>query len=139
MRITGKTPLSGVQGRSSKKRVGGDGSSFQPDMGEEESSAGAIVGGTSIQGMDALLALQEVPANNYQKSEATKRGHNLLDGLESLRADLLAGHLSEDKLEALAKSVEERVESGDPKVDEIIGEIELRVKVELAKLGRFFG
>lgn len=139
MRITGKNPISGVQGRSSKKRVGGDGASFQPDMGEEAGSAGPVSGGTSIQGLDALLALQEVPPKNSGTSEAARRGHSLLDGLESLRADLLGGHVSEDRLEALAQEVAKQVDSGDPKVDAVIREIELRVRVELAKLGRFDG
>ena len=139
MRITGKNPISGVQGRSSKKRVGGDGSSFAPDMGEEVGSAGPVSGGTSIQGLDALLALQEVLPNNPKISQAARRGHSLLDGLESLKADLLGGHISEGRLEALAQEVENQLDSGDRRVDEVIREIELRVKVELAKLGRFEG
>ncbi|EFO30768.1 flagellar assembly regulator FliX [Roseibium sp. TrichSKD4] len=137
MRITGKNPISGVQGRGGKKKVGGDGATFQPDMGDGASSAGAVTGGTSIQGMDALLSLQEVLPRNEQHSQATRRGHSLLDGLEALRAELLGGLVPEDKLEALANEVENRIESGDPQIDGVIDEIELRVKVELAKLGRF--
>ncbi len=87
--------------------------------------------------MDALLALQEVDDRAERRSRATKHGHNLLDTLESVRADLLAGHVSEDRLELLARQVSKRQSSGDPEVDSVLEEIELRVKVELAKLGRF--
>ncbi len=54
-----------------------------------------------------------------------------------IRADLLAGHVSEDRLEQLSLTVSKRQSSGDPEVDSVLEEIELRVKVELAKLGRF--
>jgi len=54
-----------------------------------------------------------------------------------VRADLLAGVISEDRLEALASQVANRQSSGDEQIDSVLDEIELRVKVELAKLGRF--
>lgn len=137
MRITGQKPISGVQGRGGKRRVGSDGGFFEPDMGSEPSASGSLTAGGSIQGMDALLALQELTDEPDRRSKAARRGHSLLDRLEELKADLLAGVVSADKLESLALQVEGTVESGDPKVDGVIKEIELRVKVELAKLGRF--
>ncbi|MBO6755865.1 MAG: flagellar assembly protein FliX [Roseibium sp.] len=139
MRITGNNPVTGVQGRVPKKRASGDTGTFQPDVGDEAVAAGPVSGGTAIHGMDALLALQEVQDRGNQLSAAARHGHALLDGLEALRADLLGGRVPEDKLEALAKAVEEQAESGDLQVDEVLREIELRVKVELAKLGRFSG
>jgi hypothetical protein len=137
MRITGNKPLSGVQGRGAKKRTSSDNGVFTPELGDESPQTGALSSGSAIQGMDALLALQEVGEKPDRKSRATLRGHALLDGLELIRADLLAGHVSEERLEGLAKEVSERESSGDPEVDSVLDEIELRVKVELAKLGRF--
>ncbi|MEW4458493.1 flagellar assembly protein FliX [Roseibium algicola] len=137
MRITGNKPISGVQGRGAKKSVSSNGDQFAPDLGGEVSQSSQTAGGASIQGMDALLALQEVDDRAERRSRATKHGHNLLDTLESVRADLLAGHVSEDRLELLARQVSKRQSSGDPDVDSVLEEIELRVKVELAKLGRF--
>ena len=61
----------------------------------------------------------------------------MLDELESVRADLLAGVVSEERLEVLASQVSNRQTSGDERIDSVLEEIELRVKVELAKLGRF--
>ncbi|GGB37352.1 hypothetical protein GCM10011316_06840 [Roseibium aquae] len=137
MRITGNKPLSGVHSRGGKKKVDGEGVAFQPDPGGDGASAPAVSSSSAIQGMDALLALQEMRLETDQRQVATQRGHTLLDNLEALRAELLGGIVSEDRLASLAKSVEDRVESGDPQVDGVIREIELRVKVELAKLGRF--
>lgn len=137
MRITGNKPLSGVRGKDAKKKTSSSGSVFIPDSGEETSQSESLSAGSGVQSMDALLALQEIRDEPDRRSKAARRGHSLLDGLEAMRADLLAGHISEERLESLAHEVAKEGKSGDPKVDEVIDEIELRVKVELAKLGRF--
>ncbi len=137
MRITGNKPINGVQGRSAKKKASAGDGMFAPDMGSDIVQSSQTAGGSAIQGMDALLALQELDERAERRSRATRHGHTLLDTLESVRADLLAGFVSEDRLELLAKTVSERPDSGDPQVDLVLEEIELRVKVELAKLGRF--
>lgn len=138
MRITGNKPLSGVQGRGAKKRSA-SGGEFTPDMGgaSDLPQTNETAGGAGIQGIDALLALQEVDERSDRRKKAARHGHSLLDSLEMIRADLLAGQVSEDRLEHLAATVSNRQTSGDPKVDAVLEEIELRVKVELAKLGRF--
>ncbi len=137
MRITGNKPITGVQGRGAKKKASSGSDPFAPDMGGEVSASPQTAGGGAIQGMDALLALQEVDERAERRSKAARHGHTLLDTLETVRADLLAGHVSEDRLELLAQQVSKRQSSGDQDVDSVLGEIELRVKVELAKLGRF--
>ncbi|MEJ8475412.1 flagellar assembly protein FliX [Roseibium algae] len=137
MRITGQKPVSGVQGRGSKKRSGSAGDAFAPDMGEESAPMAATTNSGGIQSMDALLSLQEVDEEPERRRKATRHGHTLLDGLEAIQADLLGGAVSADRLEALAHQVSTQVESGDPEVDSILREVELRVKVELAKVGRF--
>lgn len=137
MRITGQKPTTGVQGKGVKKSGGSSGSSFRPEFGDEAASSSETTSSSGIQGMDALLALQEVGGDEQKRRKAMQHGNTLLDSLEDLRADLLAGRLSEDKLEVLASHVSQVVESGDDRVDGVLQEIELRVKVELAKLGRF--
>lgn len=137
MRITGNKPITGVQGRGAKKRTPSDAGAFTPDLGEDSTQTSSVSTGAAIQGIDALLALQEVHDEPDQRDLATRRGHSMLDALEAMRADLLAGQVSEDRLEQLAREVSDRQPSGDPEVDSVIEEIELRVKVELAKLGRF--
>lgn len=138
MRITGNKPLTGVQGRGAKKRSA-SGGEFTPDLGgaSDLPQTNETVGGAGIQGIDALLALQEVDERSERRRKAARHGHTLLDSLEAVRTDLLAGRVSEDRLEHLAATVSKRQTSGDDQVDAVLAEIELRVKVELAKLGRF--
>lgn len=138
MRITGNKPVAGVKGRDTKKRAAG-GEQFTPDLGlgDNIAQAGETAGGAGIQGIDSLLALQEVDGQSERRKRAAKHGHSLLDGLEDVKIDLLAGQVSEERLEQLALNVETRLPSGDPEVEAVLDEIELRVKVELAKLGRF--
>lgn len=137
MRITSNKPITGVQGKGAKKKASAGADQFAPDMGAEVAHSSQTAGGAAIQGMDALLALQEVDERAERRSRATRHGHSLLDTLESVKTDLLAGQVSEDRLELLASQVASRPPSGDQQIDSVLEEIELRVKVELAKLGRF--
>jgi hypothetical protein len=137
MRITSNKPISGVQGKGARKKAAAGSEQFTPDMGGEVTQSSQTAGGGAIQGMDALLALQEVDERAERRSRAARHGHKLLDSLEAVKTDLLAGQVSEDRLELLATEVSNRQSSGDEQVDEVLEEIELRVKVELAKLGRF--
>lgn len=137
MRITGNKPVTGVQGKGARKQTGSSGETFVPDLGGEVTQSSQTAGGMAIQGMDALLALQEVDEQAERRSRAARHGHSMLDELESVRADLLAGVVSEERLEVLASQVSNRQTSGDERIDSVLEEIELRVKVELAKLGRF--
>lgn len=91
-------------------------------------------------GIDALLALQSVEDPALKKRKAIKRGNALLDTLETVKADLLLGRVSEGRLNqllALVTSARERQASGG--LDAVLDDIELRARVELAKFGRYPG
>ena len=86
--------------------------------------ASAVTEGTS------LLAAQEVGADETER----RRGHAVLDHLEELRLGLLAGGLSRRSLERLGALVAaERARAVDPRLAQVLDEIDLRAKVELAK------
>ena len=58
-----------------------------------------------------------------------------LDRLEDIRQGLLVGAISKPRLEELAGTIKETRESAlDPVMSDILDEIELRAKIELAKL-----
>lgn len=86
--------------------------------------------------IDALVALQayDDPAERRRRSVA--HGRRALDMLDSLKLGLLDGSLEPADLHQL-KSLSGgfREPSGDPGLDSVMGEIELRVEVELAKAG----
>ncbi len=87
--------------------------------------------------MDALVALQANEDATERKKRQVKRGHDLLDGLDRLKAALLGGMVPHGQLAQLKGQLEAtRDMTDDPRLEEVIGHIELRVAVELAKLGR---
>jgi hypothetical protein len=99
--------------------------------------AGAVGSAHPIAGLDALLALQAVEDPLLKKRKLVRRGRALLDGLEALRRDLLIGPVGEGRLNQLLALVGQAREQSEPGLDALIDDIELRVRVELAKRGRF--
>src|SRR5215475_1540679 len=89
-------------------------------------------------GIDALLALQgieEDPAERRRRSVA--RGRGALDVLDDLKIGLLSGNLDFSTVSRLRDAAANlKSSSGDPGLDAVLSEIELRVEVELAKAGR---
>ncbi len=109
---------------------------FAEELRGEVPAGGAVSGATAPSPVDGLLALQEVPDSLARHAEARQRGEALLEELDQLRLDLLTGTLPRARLERLAAlSAVQRDRIEDPRLAEIIEEIELRVAVELAKLG----
>ncbi len=90
-----------------------------------------------VGGLDALLALQAVGGPLEGKKKAVRRGQSLLDTLDEIKADLLLGRVSFERLDRLASMLDEVREQSLPGLDAVLDEIELRVRVELAKFGRF--
>ncbi|MGU3361929.1 flagellar assembly protein FliX [Methylobacterium sp. M6A4_1b] len=103
--------------------------------GPQASGPGATAA-ASLAGLDAILTLQsnaDTPEERRRRS--ARRGNDLLDGLDRLKASLIMGRVSTRDLQAIAGRLAERGgNSGDPRLDGLIAEIELRAAVELAKL-----
>jgi hypothetical protein len=89
-----------------------------------------------IGGIDALMALQGVEDPTERKRRSLKSGRNALDLLDELKVGLLGGPLDQSTLLRLRSAAAElTVTSGDPGLDGVLSEINLRVEVELAKAG----
>jgi len=134
MRIDPKSPISSISPSAGVRR-GGTGGSFSVSEGatSRASSGAAVVG--PIGSLDAILALQEEGQAGERRKRAARRGHDLLDALDRLKAALLNGRVPVADLKAIAARLSERAEmTGDPRLDEVIAHIELRAKVEIAKL-----
>jgi len=87
--------------------------------------------------LDALLALQAVEDPLLKKKKLVRRGTQLLDTLEDMKADLLTGRVSESRLSQLMAVLTEAREKTDPRLDSLLDDIELRARVELAKRGLY--
>ena len=109
---------------------------FSLDGGSQTRSATAATGTRNIGGIDALLALQGVEEPGERRRKAVKRGRTALDALDALKLGLLSGTLDTAALARLKSVAAGLAEStGDPGLDTVLAEIELRVEVELAKIG----
>ena len=103
-----------------------------------EGARGPVSAGSAmpLASLSAILTLQsqdEIAADRRRR--ATKRGHDLLDALDRLKAALLGGRVAAADLKAIAARLAERNGStGDPRLDDLLGHIELRAQVELAKI-----
>jgi len=129
--------LTGV--RSSSRRRGqtaksAGGSSFADALAHEPAAQSSVSTQTPLGAIDSLLALQEVPDATTQRRAARRRGESLLEQLEEIRLGLLSGTLSRAMVERLSALVARgRTGVDDPRLAEILAEIELRAAVELAK------
>lgn len=88
--------------------------------------------------IDALLALQGVEDPIERRKRSVQRGRGALDVLDELKIGLLSGNFDASTVSRLrAAAANLKSSSGDPGLDSVLSEIELRVEVELAKAGQF--
>lgn len=89
-------------------------------------------------GLEALLAMQGVEDATERRKRSVARGRSALDVLDDLKIGLLAGTFNPSTVARLrAAAAELKASSGDPGLDAVLAEIELRVEVELAKAGQY--
>jgi hypothetical protein len=80
------------------------------------------------------MALQGVESATERRRRALRRGHGLLDGLDALRLSALGGEDDEAGLLRLARAAREAgADVDDAGLAEVLGQIDLRAAVELAK------
>lgn len=121
------------------RRPSGTGGFSQSLSEAQASAARPSAHSVPADSVSAILAVQEVPSatDAPARRRAIARGEAILAQLDALRADILAGTVSADRLAAIAGEARARRETlGDSRLDGILGEIELRAEVELAKLQR---
>jgi len=90
-------------------------------------------------GIDTLLALQGIEDDPIERRKrSVQRGKRALDVLDDLKIGLLSGNFDTSTVVRLRDAAANlKSSSGDPGLDEVLSEIELRVEVELAKAGQF--
>ncbi|WP_404403217.1 flagellar assembly protein FliX [Pelagibacterium halotolerans] len=136
MRIERAGRTVSTSGRAGSGRTE-DGARFTIDENQPRPRTAPTAAPQAAGGIDALLALQAVDDATTGRRKAVKRANSLLDTLEEIRADLLTGHVSEGKLNRAMAFLGQAKGYSDPELDQLVADIELRVRVELAKLGKY--
>jgi hypothetical protein len=133
MRIYGTTGLAASAPAAGARRPAAG--TFAVTEGDVSQAAGSASALRTVGGIDALIALQGIEDPTERRRHALKRGRHALDALDELKIGLLGGILSPatlTKLKVAAAYLKDA--SGDAGLDTVLGEIELRVEVEIAKL-----
>lgn len=119
--------------RASKSAQPGQFAKHMDDSVEGVSNAAAAAPAHSV---DGVVAIQEVgdATDNDSRARARQWGNDTLDQLELIKLDLLMGGIPKGRLMNLARIVaDRRKKTEDPALDSLLDDIELRVRVEIAK------
>lgn len=133
MRVDTRLAAAPLSGAGSRPLPAGGVFTLGLDGARGPVSAGSAMPLTSLSAILTIQSQDEIAADRRRR--ATKRGHDLLDALDRLKAALLGGRVAAADLKAIAARLAERGGStGDPRLDDLLAHIELRAQVELAKL-----
>ena len=114
-------------------------SSFSlPEDAASTAETRAAVAPKASANIDALLAMQGIEDPVERRKRSVQRGKGALDVLDDLKIGLLSGNFDASTMSRLRDAAANlKTSSGDPGLDAVLSEIELRVEVELAKAGQF--
>lgn len=102
---------------------------------EDQPRAQTVTGPGPIAAVETILTLQGFDDAGDGQPKGFAHGQNLLDMLDQVRDGLLAGAIPRATLGRLAAAVAKKQEGFvDPKLQNVLDEIDLRARVELAKL-----
>jgi hypothetical protein len=137
MRIYGPNGTTLGTPASNARRTSSTGFSL-PDDVASTSETRATLAPKATANIDALIALQGIEENpTERRRRSVARGKGALDVLDELKLGLLSGNLDSSTMARLRDAAANlKSSSGDPGLDAVLSEIELRVEVELAKAGR---
>ncbi|HEX3483531.1 MAG TPA: flagellar assembly protein FliX [Micropepsaceae bacterium] len=111
------------------------GASFAAEEMAETKTAAPLTGTSPLSAVDTILALQGVEDSTDSRQRGVKHGEQLLTLLDEVRDGLLTGGIPRSTLNRLALAISKHKEHFvDPKLQGVLDEIDLRARVELAKL-----
>jgi len=137
MRILGPNGTT-LGSQTSNVRRSGSGGFALPEDAISTSETRATTAPKAATNIDALLALQGIKEDPVEKRKrSVQRGRRALDVLDDIKISLLSGNFDTANVSRLREAAANlKSSSGDPGLDSVLAEIELRVEVELAKAGQ---
>jgi Class II flagellar assembly regulator len=138
MRIYGPNGTSLGSPAANVRRTGATGFAL-PEEATSTSESRAMAAPKAAANIDALLAMQGIEEDpTERRKRSVQRGRGALDVLDDLKIRLLSGNFDASTVTRLRDAAANlKSTSGDPGLDAVLSEIELRVEVELAKAGQF--
>jgi hypothetical protein len=139
MRIENGTRIGTTAGKPGTSRSSGSAfaAALQGEGSAPAKAATTTAGASALYDLSSLMALQAFEDPKERRRRSVKRGLDLIDVLEGVQTDLLVGRVGQDRLERLAAMLANKEPSGDQRLDALVDDVELRVRVELAKFGRY--
>jgi hypothetical protein len=136
MRIYGPNGTTLGAAPTSARRAGPSAFALPDTIATPETRAAAAP--KAAANIDALLAMQGVEDPVERRKRSVARGRGALEVLDDLKIGLLSGNFDASTVSRLRDAAANlKSTSGDPGLDAVLSEIELRVEVELAKAGQF--
>ncbi len=133
MKIESGRPVGGALGAKQAGKAAAPGFAVAAEAPAKATAATSVGGVTAL---DAIIALQSDEPPAQRRARQARRGRDALDALEKLERGLVMGRAPgglKAELEALQHG---REMTGEPGLDAVLDEIDIRVAVELAKLER---
>ena len=132
-------PTRRLEATSAVRRAGrvgpAEGNSFAAEEIADAKTAVALTGTGPLSAVDTILALQGIEDSTDSRKRSVSHGEQLLSLLDEVRDGLLAGGIPRATLNRLALAITKRRETfADPHLQGVLDEIDLRARVELAKL-----
>lgn len=132
-----ETPRRGAEKTGQKKSVSGKDSGAFSALVKQAADLHKAQNSHAITGMTALPVLEDSLSDKSPEQQAKDQADSLLLQLETLRLGLLSGSLPVKVLHNLSAGLKkQRLHVSDPRLMEILDEIDLRAQVELAKYDR---
>lgn len=133
MKIESGRPVGGASGAKQAGKAAAPGFSVAAESPAKTTAATSVGGVTAL---DAIIALQSDEPPAQRRARQARRGRDTLDALEKLERGLVMGH-APGALKAELESLQHgREMTGEPGLDAVLDEIDVRLAVELAKLER---
>ena len=135
MEINGPRRVDSANVRRVGRAATGETKTFAAEETSDAQKAVALTGTGPIAAVDTILALQGIDDWADQRTRGVGHGEQLLTLLDEVRDGLLAGGIPRLTLSRLALAVSKRRGTfAEAKLQTILDEIDLRARVELAKL-----
>ncbi|MFQ5625507.1 MAG: flagellar assembly protein FliX [Methyloligellaceae bacterium] len=135
MRVAQTRRSNATQTTRSARSAGARDGQFQLPERRATTRRAEISGPARVGSVDTLVALQAVEDPSDRRRKAVKTGDNILDLLDKLKIGLLSDQVSVTDLDALKTTIERQQSlESDPELNDVLKQIDLRARVELAKL-----